>query len=280
MALKLADRVQETTTTAGTGTLSLAGAASGFQSFVAGIGNGNSCYYTIYDPVAPAWEVGIGTVTSGAPNTLSRTTVLSSSNGGALVNLAGNAATVWCDYPAEKAVYLDASGNASPLGTIASGTWQATTISVSYGGTGLTSTPSNGQIDIGNGSGFTRTTLSAGAGVSVTNGSGSITVAATGSTLNSQTSAYTLVAGDAGKSVSITTGGVTVPSSVLSAGNMVTIYNNSGSSQTITQGSGLTLQWAGQTSSTTGNRTLGLYGIATILFISGTTAVISGVGLT
>jgi hypothetical protein len=111
MTLKLADRVQETTVTSGTGTLNLAGAASGFQSFISGIGSGNTTYYTIYDPIAPAWEVGIGTVTSGTPNTLSRTTVLSSSNSGSLVNLAGNSAYVWCDYPSEKAVYEDASGN-------------------------------------------------------------------------------------------------------------------------------------------------------------------------
>jgi hypothetical protein len=88
------------------------------------------------------------------------------------------------------------------------------------------------------------------------------------------------VAADAGKTISITTGGVTVPNSILSAGNIVTIYNNSGSSQTITQGSGVTMQWAGQASSTTGNRTLGLYGICTIIFITSSNAVISGAGLT
>jgi hypothetical protein len=112
------------------------------------------------------------------------------------------------------------------------------------------------------------------------NGSAAVTWNATGTTINSQTSAYTLVAADAGKSISITTGGVTIPNAVMSAGNIVTIYNNSGSSQTITQGASLTLQWAGQSSSTTGNRTLGLYGIATIIFISSSVAVISGAGLT
>jgi hypothetical protein len=112
------------------------------------------------------------------------------------------------------------------------------------------------------------------------NGSAAVTVNATGSTINSQIGAYVLVASDAGKSISITTGGVTVPNAVMSAGNIVTIYNNSGSSQTITQGASLTLQWAGQSSSTTGNRTLGLYGIATIIFISSSVAVISGAGLT
>ena len=154
------------------------------------------------------------------------------------------------------------------------------TLPVGNGGTGITTTPSNGQIPIGNGTNYTAATLTAGAGITITNASGSVTVAGTGSTINSQTTGYTLVAGDAGKTISITTGGVTVPNSILSAGNIVTIYNNSGSSQTITQGSGVTMQWAGQSSSSTGNRTLGLYGICTIIFISSSNAVISGAGLT
>jgi hypothetical protein len=118
--------------------------------------------------------------------------------------------------------------------------------------------------------------LGAGTGVSISG----TTINAVGTTINSQTSAYVLVAADAGKTVSITTGGVTINNSVMSAGNIVSIYNNSGSSQTITQGSGVTLQWAGQSTSSTGNRTLGLYGLATIVFISSSNAVITGSGLT
>lgn len=95
---------------------------------------------------------------------------------------------------------------------------------------------------------------------------------------NDQTTAYTLVASDAGKYVSITTGGVTAPASVFSAGEPVTIYNNSGSDQTITQGSGLTLYSAG--TSDTGNRTLAQRGVATILYLSASEAVIGGSGLT
>ena len=98
--------------------------------------------------------------------------------------------------------------------------------------------------------------------------------------LNSQTAAYVVAATDNGKVISITTGGVTVNNSIMSAGMVVTVYNNSGSSQTITQGTGVTLQWAGQATSTTGNRTLGLYGVATILFLSASSAVITGSGLT
>jgi hypothetical protein len=84
---------------------------------------------------------------------------------------------------------------------------------------------------------------------------------------NSQTGAYVLVASDVGKHISITTGGVTCNASVFSAGDAVTIYNNSGSSQTITAGSGVTIRLAG--SSSTGNRTLAQYGVATLLCVTG-----------
>jgi len=108
MALVLKDRVKETSTTAGTGTLTLAGAVSGFQSFAA-VGNGNTTYYAIADSITGDWEVGIGTYTSSG-TTLSRTTVLSSSNGGALVSFAANPKDVFVTYPSEKSVYEDAAG--------------------------------------------------------------------------------------------------------------------------------------------------------------------------
>lgn len=95
--------------------------------------------------------------------------------------------------------------------------------------------------------------------------------------INDETSAYVLVATDNDKCVSITTGGVTVPSGVLTAGNKVTIYNNSGSSQTITEGSGVTLRLAGTAS--TGNRTLAQYGLATVLCVATDNFVIVGNGL-
>jgi hypothetical protein len=95
---------------------------------------------------------------------------------------------------------------------------------------------------------------------------------------NAQTSAYTLVAADMGKHIAITTGGVTVPQNVFSAGDAVSIYNNSASSQTITQGTGVTLYLAGQ--ATTGNRTLAQRGVATALCVGSNTFIISGAGLT
>jgi len=95
---------------------------------------------------------------------------------------------------------------------------------------------------------------------------------------NAQTGAYQLAIGDVGKHVSITTGGVTVPSGVFAAGDIVSIYNNSASSQTITQGGSVTLRLAG--TATTGNRTLAQRGIATALCVASNEFVISGVGLT
>jgi len=95
---------------------------------------------------------------------------------------------------------------------------------------------------------------------------------------NAQTAAYTLVAADVGKHISITTGGITVPASVFSIGDNVTIFNNSASNQTITQGAGVTLRSGGSTA--TGNRTLAGYGVATVLCVAADVFVITGTGLT
>jgi hypothetical protein len=128
MAFVLADRVKETTTTTGTGTVTLAGVSAGYQSFSA-IGNANSTYYTIAAQTGTEWEVGIGTYTSSG-TTLSRTTVLSSSNSGSLVNFSAGTKDVFVTYPAEftanaigggvGAVLLNAD-TATVNGTIATG---------------------------------------------------------------------------------------------------------------------------------------------------------------
>jgi len=102
MPLVLKDRVKESSTTTGTGTLTLGGAESGFQSFAV-IGNGNTTYYAIVDSAAGTWEVGIGTYTSSG-TTLARNTVLESSNSGNLVNFGAGAKDVFVTYPAEQAV--------------------------------------------------------------------------------------------------------------------------------------------------------------------------------
>jgi hypothetical protein len=108
MPLVVKDRIKETSATSGTGTLTLAGAATGFRSF-ADIGNGNTTYYSIVDVTAGTWEVGIGTYTTSG-TTLSRDTVLSNSLGTtAKINFAANVKDVFVTYPATKAVYGDAT---------------------------------------------------------------------------------------------------------------------------------------------------------------------------
>jgi len=104
MALVVKDRVQETTTTTGTGTVTLAGAVSGFQTFAA-IGDGNTCYYAITS--GTDWEVGLGTYTASG-TTLSRDSILESSNAGSAITLSGTS-NVFVTYPAEKSAHLDST---------------------------------------------------------------------------------------------------------------------------------------------------------------------------
>lgn len=102
MPLVLKDRVKVVTTSTGTGTITLGATAAGFQSFAA-IGDSNTTYYTIVDQTNNTWEVGIGTYTSSG-TTLSRDTVLESSNSGSLVNFGAGTKDVFVTYPAERAV--------------------------------------------------------------------------------------------------------------------------------------------------------------------------------
>jgi hypothetical protein len=114
MALVLADRVKETTTTTGTGTVTLLGASTGYQSFAV-VGNANTTYYTIAGQTGSEWEVGIGTYTSSG-TTLARTTVLASSNSGSLVTFSAGTKDVFITYPAEIAAY--ASNNPGTSGQL------------------------------------------------------------------------------------------------------------------------------------------------------------------
>ena len=116
MAFVIADRVQETTIVVGTGTATLLGAATGYQSFSAGIGASNTTYYVIADQSGSNWEVGFGTL-DATGLILTRTTILSSSNSNSVVSFPAGTKNVWCDYPASKAIYKDSSGNANGLGT-------------------------------------------------------------------------------------------------------------------------------------------------------------------
>jgi hypothetical protein len=134
MALALYDRVQQTGTANTTVSFTLSGSVTGYQSFSV-VGNGNTTYYGATD-TSGNWEVGIGTYSTTGP-TLTRTTILSSSNSGSAVTFSGTV-TVFVTYPSGKSVNLDGSGNVSALGTVASGTWNGSTIPVAYGGTGVT----------------------------------------------------------------------------------------------------------------------------------------------
>ncbi len=102
MAFALNDRVKETSTTTGTGTFDLAGAETGFESFVSGVGDGNQTYYAISNDGTNEFEVGIGTVTDAATDTLSRDTIISSSNSDALVDFSAGTKTVFCTLPASR----------------------------------------------------------------------------------------------------------------------------------------------------------------------------------
>jgi len=142
MALVIADRVRETSTTTGTGTLTLDGAVSGFQTFSTAIGNTNTCYYTI--TLGADWEVGLGTVAAG---TLARTTILKSSNAGSAVNFGAGIKDVFATYPADRAVLTDLSQ------TLTSKTIEAGTFTNGYTEEVVTANTSTAYtIDLANGS--------------------------------------------------------------------------------------------------------------------------------
>ena len=161
MALVLKDRVKESSATTGTGTLTLAGAVTDFQAFSV-IGDGNTTYYTITLPEGDEWEVGIGTYTASG-TTLSRDTVLASSNSGSLVNFSAGDKDVFVVYPAGKAVYEDASGNVTVDGTITGEEMVASnglfvnnqTISINYTVPSGYNATSTGPVTVASGTAFT-----------------------------------------------------------------------------------------------------------------------------
>ncbi|OUU28424.1 MAG: hypothetical protein CBC04_01355 [Verrucomicrobia bacterium TMED44] len=124
MAHVLNDRVKETSTTTGTGTLNLAGAVSNFETFVAGIGNSNTTYYAIVHTTEAEFEVGLGTVTDASPDTLARTTIISSSNSDSAVDFSAGSKEVFCTLPASKVIALDNSGNIDVSGDATASTFQ------------------------------------------------------------------------------------------------------------------------------------------------------------
>ena len=103
-AFVINDRVKQTTTTTGTGTIDLSGTETGFETFVAGIGDGVQTYYAIVHDGTADFEVGTGTVTDAGTDTLSRQSVISSSNSDNLVNFGAGSKTVFCTLPAKKTI--------------------------------------------------------------------------------------------------------------------------------------------------------------------------------
>ena len=112
MALVINDRVKETTTTTGTGAVSLGGAVTGFETFAAGVGNSNTTYYAIVHQTAAEFEVGLGTL-DGDSSDLTRTTVISSSNSDSAVDFAAGTKDVFCTIPASKLIFEDANNDAT-----------------------------------------------------------------------------------------------------------------------------------------------------------------------
>ena len=122
MALVIADRVRETTTTTGTGTITLVGAVTNFETFTANLSNSDTTYYSIVDNTNGAFEVGLGTFTVSG-TTLARTTIIASSNSNSAVNFGSGTKDVFITIPASKMIVKDTNGNVSIDGdvTIADG---------------------------------------------------------------------------------------------------------------------------------------------------------------
>jgi hypothetical protein len=284
MALVLKDRVQETAVAVTTVSFTMLGAVTGYQSF-SSIGNTNTTYYAATD-ASGNWEAGIGTYSTTGP-TLTRTTILSSSNSGSAVTFVGTV-TVFVTYPSSKSVNLDASGNASALGTIASGTWNATTMAVAYGGTGVTTSTGSGNNVLSTSPTLVTPVL----GTPTSGNLSSCTADGTNAVgylvipQNSQSAAYTLVLADAGKNIyhpgaDTTARTWTIPANSSVAfpiGTAITFINDTSGGVITISITTDTLVLAG--AGTTGSRTLAANGMATCVKMTSTRWIISGAGLT
>jgi len=274
--LTMYDRVRETTTTSGTGTLSLLGAVTGYQSFSASVGNGNACYYTCSDQSGSNWEVGIGTYTSSG-STLSRSTVLASSNSNSLVSFGSNTKDVFVTAPAS----ILSEIMASPITVANGGTGDTslTAYAVLCGGTtstgvvqSVSGVGTSGQVLTSNGAAALPTWQAAGGGGSGTVSTGTLGqvayYAANGTTVSGRAGVFGLFTATATATVANTgsettligsgVGSLTIPSADLYAGKTVRVK---------ARGYWSTLGIAA------GNITINLKGGSTVLATTGAVAV-------
>jgi hypothetical protein len=265
MGLILKDRVLETCTSPGTGTVTLLGATVGYQTFSTAVGNGNTTYYTIADQSGANWEVGIGTYTSTG-NTLTRTTVLSSSNGGTLTNFNSGTQNVFVTYPSEEAIYNNGTSIVGPTGSSlapANGGTGATTLTGYVYGNGTsamtasTTIPTSslsGTLAVGNG-GKGATTLTAN-GVVYGNGTSAVGVTAVGTTGQ-------VLVGNTGAAPSWATLSSSAVTSITGTTNQITASASTGAVTLSIPASATTGQWiANQT--TSGSSTQGAFAYGTL----------------
>jgi hypothetical protein len=282
MAHITADRVRDTSTSTSTGNFTVSGTAPmGFRTLSAVLSAADTFYYAIQSQTLNEWEVGVGTYSS--TNVFARTTVLSSSNAGSAVNFSAGTKDVFLTLTAARTVQSDASGSVGTL-QFAAGTASAPGITtVGDTNTGIFFPAADTIAFAEGGAEAARLTSSGGLVVGTTTDPGVGKIAdvigeVRSVPVNSQTGAYTAASSDAGKFISITTGGVTIATTTgFSVGQSVSIYNNSGSNQTITQGASVTMRQVG--TANTGNRTLAQYGLCTILCVASNTYVITGGGI-
>ena len=250
MALILKDRVQVTSTTTGTGTFTLGSAVAGFQDFSV-VGDGNTTYYVITNNVD--WEVGLGTYTASG-TTLSRDSILESSNSGNAVDWSAGVKTVFVTYPAEKAVTLDGTE------TLTNKTLTAPTLTTPVLGTPTSGQLSNCTVD------------------------GTDAVGFRNAPINSQSAAYTAVLADSGKTILHPIGDNNARTFTIPAESSVnypvgTVISFVNLINTVTIAITTDTMYLANDGAT-GSRTLAAYGMASAMKVASATWIISGNGLT